>query len=219
MQTVALTAQVRKNLGKGAARALRHESLIPAVLYGRDLESVPLTVRPRDLAGAIGTASAENILIDLTVADGEAMQSHRAMIREIQVDPVKRDILHVDFLGISMDRQITVEVPVNLVGEPIGVSAATGGMLQQVLRTVEIACLPDRIPEALDLDVSSLTIGHSLHVSDLRAPEGVELLADPRLTIATVLAPKKVEEKPEAVVEGEEMAEEGAAAETEEQEA
>ena len=217
MHTVALTAQVRKDLGKGAARALRHQSLIPAVLYGRDLESVPLTVRPRDLAGAIGTASAENILIDLTVADGESVQSHRAMIREIQVDPVKRDILHVDFLGISMDRQITVEVPVNLVGEPVGVSAATGGMLQQVVRSVEIACLPDRIPDALDLDVSSLAMGHSLHVSDLRAPEGVELLADPRLTIATVLAPKKVEEKPpEAVVEGEEMAE--AAGETEEKE-
>jgi large subunit ribosomal protein L25 len=187
--------------------------LIPAVLYGRDLESVPLAVRPSDLARAIGTASAENILIDLAVADGESVQSHRAMIREIQVDPVKRDILHVDFLGISMDRQITVEVPVNLVGDPAGVGA--GGMLQQVLRSVEIACLPDRIPEALDLDVRSLTIGHSLHVSDLSAPEGVELLGDPGRTIATVLAPK-VEEKPEALAEGEEMAE--AAGETEEQE-
>jgi large subunit ribosomal protein L25 len=90
-------------------------------------------------------------------------------------------------------------------------------MLQQVVRSVEIACLPDRIPDALDLDVSSLGMGHSLHVSDLRVPEGVELLADPRLTIATVLAPKKVEEKPpEAVVEGEEVAE--AAGETEEKE-
>jgi large subunit ribosomal protein L25 len=216
MHTVALTAQVRKNLGKGAARALRHQSLIPAVLYGRGLESLPLAVRPSDIAGAIGTASAENILIDLTVADGESVQSHRAMIREIQVDPVRREILHVDFLGISMDRQITVEVPVNLVGEPVGVSAATGGMLQQVLRSVEIACLPDRIPESLDLDVTSLAIGHSLHVSDLSAPEGVELLADPGLTVATVLAPRKVEEKPEAVVEGEEMAE--AAEKTEEQE-
>jgi large subunit ribosomal protein L25 len=216
MHTVALTAQVRKNLGKGAARALRHQSLIPAVLYGRDLESLPLAVRPSDIAGAIGTASAENILIDLTVADGESVQSHRAMIREIQVDPVRREILHVDFLGISMDRQITVEVPVNLVGDPVGVSVAMGGMLQQVLRSVEIACLPDRIPESLDLDVTSLTIGHSLHVSDLSAPEGVELLADPGLTVATVLAPRKVEEKPEALVEGEEMAE--AAEETEEQE-
>jgi large subunit ribosomal protein L25 len=216
MDTVALTAQVRKSLGKGAARALRHQSLIPAVLYGRDLESLPLAVRPSDIAAAIGTASAENILIDLTVADGESVQSHRAMIREIQVDPVKREILHVDFLGISMDRQITVEVPVNLVGDPVGVSAAMGGMLQQVLRSVEITCLPDRIPESLDLDVTSLSIGHSLHVSDLSAPEGVELLADPGLTVATVLAPRKVEEKPEAIVEGEEMAE--AAEKTEEQE-
>jgi large subunit ribosomal protein L25 len=211
MHTVALTAQVRKNLGKTAARALRHQSLVPAVLYGRDLESVPLAVRPRDLAQALGTASAENILIDLAVEDGGSVQSHRAMIREIQVDPVKRNILHVDFLGISMDRQITVEVPVNLIGAPIGVSA--GGMLQQVLRSVEVACLPDRISDALVLDVSSLAMGHSLHVSDLSVPEGVQLLADPRLTIATVLAPKKLEEKPpEAVVEGEVTAEEAAAA-------
>jgi large subunit ribosomal protein L25 len=214
MHTVALSAQVRKTLGKGAARSLRGQSLVPAVLYGRDLESTLLTVSPGDLEKATSTASAENILIDLTITDGESTRNQRAMIREIQVDPVKRTILHVDFLGISMDRQITVEVPVNLVGDPVGVAA--GGMLQQVVRSVEISCLPDRIPDTLELDVSSLTMGHSLHVSDLRVPEGVELLSDPRLTIATVLAPKKVEEKPAAPAEGEELAE--AAPETEETE-
>lgn len=214
MHTVALTAQVRKTLGKGQARSLRRQFLVPAVLYGRDVESTLLSVSPRDLEKATSTASAENILIDLTITDGESMRNQRAMIREIQVDPVKRNILHVDFLGISMDRQITVEVPVNLVGDPVGVSA--GGMLQQVLRSVEISCLPDRIPDTLELDVSSLTMGHSLHVSDLRAPEGVELLSDPGLTIATVLAPKKMEEKPAAPAEGEEVAE--AAPEAEETE-
>lgn len=214
MHTVALTAQVRKTLGKGAARSLRRQSLIPAVLYGRDLESTLLSVSQGDLEKATSTASAENILIDLTITDGESRRNQRAMIRETQVDPVKRTILHVDFLGISMDRQITVEVPVNLFGDPVGVAA--GGMLQQVLRSVEISCLPDRIPDTLALDVSSLTMGHSLHVSELQIPEGVELLSDPQLTIATVLAPKKVEEKPAAPVEGEEVAE--AAPETEETE-
>ena len=214
MHTVALTAQVRKTLGKGAARSLRRQSLIPAVLYGPDLESTLLSVSQGDLEKATSTASAENILIDLTITDGESRRNQRAMIRETQVDPVKRTILHVDFLGISMDRQITVEVPVNLVGDPVGVAA--GGMLQQVLRSVEISCLPDRIPDTLALDVSSLTMGHSLHVSELQIPEGVELLSDPQLTIATVLAPKKVEEKPAAPVEGEEVAE--AAPETEETE-
>ena len=214
MHTVALTAQARKTLGKGAARSLRRQSLVPAVLYGRDVESTLLSVSPTDLETATSTASAENILIDLTITDGESMRNQRAMIREIQVDPVKRNILHVDFLGISMDRQITVEVPINLVGDPVGVSA--GGMLQQVLRSVEISCLPDRIPDTLELDVSSLAMGHSLHVSDLQAPEGVELLSDQRLTIATVLAPKKIEEKPAAPAEGEELAE--AAPETEETE-
>jgi large subunit ribosomal protein L25 len=214
MHTVALTAQARKTSGKGAARSLRRQSLVPAVLYGRALESTLLSVSPGDLEKATSTASAENILIDLTITDGESTRNQRAMIREIQVDPVKRNILHVDFLGISMDRKITVEVPINLVGDPVGVSA--GGMLQQVLRSVEISCLPDRIPDTLELDVSSLTMGHSLHVSDLRTPEGVELLSDPRLTLATVLAPKRVEEKPAAPAEGEELA--GAAPETEETE-
>jgi large subunit ribosomal protein L25 len=215
MHTVALTAQVRRTSGKGAARGLRSQSFVPAVLYGRDVESTLLSVSPGDLEKAISTASAENILIDLTIADGESRRNQRAMIREIQVDPVRRNILHVDFLGISMDRQITVEVPVNLVGDPVGVGAA-GGMLQQVLRSVEISCRPDRIPDTLELDVSSLSMGHSLHVSDLKVPEGVELLSDPRLTIATVLAPKKMEEKPAVPAEGEELAE--AAPETEETE-
>jgi len=214
MHTVALSAQARKTLGKGAARSLRRQSLIPAVLYGRGLESTLLSVSRGDVEKATSTASAENILIDLTITDGESRRNQRAMIRETQVDPVKRTILHVDFLGISMDRQITVEVPVNLVGDPVGVAA--GGMLQQVLRSVGISCLPDRIPDTLALDVSSLTMGHSLHVSDLQVPEGVELLSDPQLTIATVLAPKKMEEKPAAPAEGEEVAE--AAPETEETE-
>ncbi|HVO85273.1 MAG TPA: 50S ribosomal protein L25/general stress protein Ctc [Syntrophobacteria bacterium] len=214
MHTVALSAEVRKTLGKGAARSLRSQSLVPAVLYGRDIESTLLSVSPGDLEKATSTASAENILIDLTITDGQSTRNQRAMIREIQVDPVKRTILHVDFLGISMDRQITVEAPINLVGDPIGVAA--GGMLQQVVRSVEISCLPDRIPDTLELDVSSLTMGHSLHVSDLRVPDGVELLSDPRLTIATVLAPKRMEEKPAAPAEGEELAE--AAPETEETE-
>jgi large subunit ribosomal protein L25 len=214
MHTVALSAQVRRSLGKGAARSLRRQSLVPAVLYGHDLESTLLSVSPGDLEEATSTASAENILIDLTITDGESTRNQRAMIREIQVDPVRRTILHVDFLGISMDRQITVEVPINLVGDPVGV--AEGGMLQQVVRSVEVSCLPDRIPDTVKLDVSSLAMGHSLHVSDLPVPEGVELLSDPRLTIATVLAPKKVEEKPAAPAEGEELAE--AAPETEETE-
>jgi large subunit ribosomal protein L25 len=214
MHTVALSAQVRKSLGKGAARSLRRQSLVPAVLYGHDLESTLLSVSPGDLEEATSTASAENILIDLTITDGESTRNQRAMIREIQVDPVRRTILHVDFLGISMDRQITVEVPISLVGDPVGV--AEGGMLQQVVRSVEVSCLPDRIPDTVKLDVSSLAMGHSLHVSDLPVPEGVELLSDPRLTIATVLAPKKVEEKPAAPAEGEELAE--AAPETEETE-
>ncbi len=131
------------------------------------------------------------------------------MIKEIQVDPVKQTILHVDFYAISMDKKISLEVPITLTGTAVGVSE--GGILQQVRRTLEISCLPDRIPEALEIDVSNLAIGDSLHVSDLEIPEGIEVLAEERLTVVTVVPPTKVEEiEPEILEEeeGEEVEEE-----------
>ncbi len=209
MTTVAFNARSRKETGKGVARSLRRQALIPAVFYGPELDPVPLALRSRELARLISTAAGENILIDLNIEDGESTQSHRAMIKEIQVDPVKQTILHVDFYAISMDKKISLEVPITLTGTAVGVSE--GGILQQVRRTLEISCLPDRIPEALEIDVSNLAIGDSLHVSDLEIPEGIEVLAEERLTVVTVVPPTKVEEiEPEILEEeeGEEVEEE-----------
>jgi large subunit ribosomal protein L25 len=166
----------------------------------------------------IKTGAGENVIIDLAIETGESSLSHRAMLKEIQQDPVKQTILHVDLYEISMDKKIEVEVPITLTGTPKGVSE--GGILQQVTRTLEISCLPDNIPDAFELEVTELDIGDSLHVSDLRIPQDVEVLVEEELTIATVVPPTKVEEiEPEVPEEEEEREEvEGeAVAETEEE--
>jgi large subunit ribosomal protein L25 len=219
MTTVALAAQSRTETGKGVARSLRRQALIPAVFYGPEVDPVPLILQSRDLEKLITTGAGENILIDLNIEDGKSTHSHRAMIKEIQVDPVKQNILHVDLYAISMDKKISVEVPITLTGTAVGVSEE-GGILQQVSRTLEISCLPDRIPESFELEVTALAIGDSLHVSDLEIPEGVDVLAEDELAIASVVPPTKVEEiEPEVLEEeeeGEEVDEE-AEAETEEE--
>jgi len=207
MTTVALAAQSRTESGKGVARSLRRQALIPAVFYGPEVDPVPLILQSRDLEKLITTGAGENILIDLNIEDGKSTQSHRAMIKEIQVDPVKQYILHVDLYAISMDKKISVEVPITLTGTALGVSEE-GGILQQVSRTLEISCLPDRIPEAFELEVTALAIGDSLHVSDLEIPEGVDVLAEDELTIASVVPPTKVEEIEPEVLEEEEEGEE-----------
>lgn len=220
MTTVALAAQSRTETGKGVARSLRRQALIPAVFYGPEVDPIPLILQSRELEKLITTGAGENILIDLNIEDGKSTQSHRAMIKEIQVDPVKQNILHVDLYAISMDKKISVEVPITLTGTAVGVSDE-GGILQQVSRTLEVSCLPDRIPEAFELEVTALAIGDSLHVSDLEIPEGVDVLAEDELTVASVVPPTKVEEiEPEVLEEeeeGEEVEEEEEVAETKEE--
>ena len=218
MAHVALTAQPRKETGKGAARTLRRQALIPAVFYGPEVDPVHLSLNYRDLEKLIKTGAGENVIIDLAIETGESSLSHRAMLKEIQQDPVKQTILHVDLYEISMDKKIEVEVPITLTGTPKGVSE--GGILQQVTRTLEISCLPDNIPDAFELEVTELDIGDSLHVSDLRIPQDVEVLVEEELTIATVVPPTKVEEIEPEVPEEEEEREEVEAeevAETEEE--
>jgi large subunit ribosomal protein L25 len=219
MAHVALTAHSRKGTGKGAARTLRRQALIPAVFYGPEVDPVNLSLKYRDLEKLIKTGAGENVIIDLAIETGESTLSHRAMLKEIQMDPVKQTILHVDLYEISMDKKIEVEVPITLTGTAKGVSDE-GGILQQVSRTLEISCLPDNIPDSFELDVTDLNIGDSLHVSDLNIPQGIEVLVEGELTIATVVPPTKVEEIEPEVPEEEEEREEVEAeevAETEEE--
>ncbi len=214
MATVELKAKIRTEVGKGKARKLRAAGLIPAVLYGEGEESRPLVLSYKEFHPVIHTAARENVILDLKIEGAEGDEI-KAIIREIQYHPVRRDILNVDLQHISMTKQITVNVPIELVGEPIGVKTK-GGILETILREVEVECLPANIPDKIVVDVSNLDVGDSLQVSDLRI-EDARITSDAESTIVTVVAPTVVEEKP-VEVEAEEVEEkpEAEAAEKEE---
>ena len=200
----ALQGERRSGVGKGVARKLRQGGRIPAVYYGRGEDPIALIVGLKDLQEVIERAEGSNVIVDLKV-DGDGVADRKALIREIQRDPVGGHILHLDLQHISLTETIVVEVPIVLVGTPIGVKDG-GGILEYLLREVEVECLPTDIPSKLEIDVSALNIGDSLHVSDLVA-DRVEIKTEADRTIATVVPPTVLEEaKP---------AEEGAAAEPE----
>jgi large subunit ribosomal protein L25 len=186
-QTVSLAATLRDKTGKGAARQARFQKQVPAVIYGHGRDSQPLMIDALALEKALIGIEPESTLIDLTV-DGK---KSRTLIREIQRHPLRPDIIHVDFYEIKADEKVTLKVPVHLVGTPDGVRNA-GGVLDQVTREVEIEVLPEHIPDRVELDVSALKIGDSLHVSALSIPNAA-ILTGADLTIATVVPPRAEE--------------------------
>ncbi|MEX2155916.1 MAG: 50S ribosomal protein L25/general stress protein Ctc [Gemmatimonadales bacterium] len=197
-QTVSLAATPREKTGKGAARQARFARQVPAVIYGHGRPTQPLMVDALALEKALSGVEPASTLIELTV-DGKMS---RTLIREIQRHPIRPDIIHVDFYEIHAHEKITLEVPVHLVGSPDGVRNA-GGVLDQVLREVKIEVLPEHIPDRVELDVTNLKIGDSLHVRDLIIPNAV-ILNGPDLTIATVVPPRAEEvaaPAPEAATE------------------
>ena len=199
MATLSLKTERRSDVGKGFARRLRMAGRIPAVYYGRGEEPIALIVGLKELEEIIHTAEGSNVIVDLRV--GGASPERKALIREIQRDPVAGSILHLDLQHISLTERIVVEVPIVLLGTPTGVKDG-GGILEHLLREVEVECLPTDIPSKLEVDVSALNIGDSLHVSDLKA-ERVTIKTDMTRAIAAVVPPTILEEvKPaeEAVV-------------------
>jgi large subunit ribosomal protein L25 len=204
MATVNLSASVRTERGKGVARTLRREGQIPAVIYGSAREAQSLAINERDLDRLLQTIAAESTVIELAV-DG---RSTKTLIREIQRHPFKRQILHVDFQELVAGEKVTVSIAIVLVGIPEAVRLG-GGVMDQVMREVEIEVDPSNIPNHIDVDVSHLEMGHSLHVSDLNVPEGVTVLDDPETTICVIGVPRAIAETPAAGVEavGEEVAE------------
>jgi large subunit ribosomal protein L25 len=208
MAIVSLMSARRNDAGKGVARKLRAAGQVPGVFYGRGAPAIPLALSAKALEDALAGAEGGNVIVDLKVEGAEAAD-RKAIIRELQRDPVAGSIVHVDFLHISLTEMITVEVPVVLVGIPTGVKDG-GGILEHLLREVEVRCLPTEIPAHLDVDVSALGIGQSVHVSDLIADRAtIQTEAD--RTVATVVPPTVLEEvKPveEAVAEPELIAKE-----------
>lgn len=196
-----LNAKRRESRGKGAARALRRTGRVPAVLYGRELETVHLSVDAHEAEQLFHSISVDNTIVDLLV-EGEK-KPYQTLVREIQTHPWKADLLHIDFLRVQEGVAVVLEVPVNLKGIPVGVRLH-GGVLEQIVHELEVRCVPSKIPASFDLDVSGLDVNQSLHVADIALPEGVEILAAAEQTICAVAIPRIVEEAQlaEPVVEG-----------------
>ena len=183
MAVIQLNGSRRSKLGKGGARKARAAGEIPGVMYGHGEEPVPVAVNTREFSNLMRAHKGGNPIVNLKLDSGE----FTALVRDAQIDPVSQAILHLDFQHISLTETIEVEVPVHPVGLAIGVKDG-GGILEMIIRTVEVRCLPTAIPASFDLDVTALIIGASLHVRDIKA-EGVTILTDPETTILTIVAP------------------------------
>lgn len=192
MATASLTAKPRTETGKGVARKLRAAGEVPGVIYGHGREPQALTVNAREFDRLAERIRITSTVIELALGGKTA----RTLIRELQRDPIKRHVLHVDFQELVAGETVNVSVPLRFVGTPDGVKNS-GGILEEVIHQIHVECDPSNIPDHIDVDVSALTIGHSLHVSDLKLPEGVEVTDEPEQTVAVVSAPKtEVEETP-----------------------
>jgi large subunit ribosomal protein L25 len=209
MERPVLTAEIREEIGKGGARKLRAKGLIPAIFYGPRSKTIPLVIDAKELGKTLQTEAGENVLIDLDIHKGDRSERKVVMVKDVQIDPLQRTTLHTDFYEVAMDEMVTVEVPIHLVGRPEGTKM--GGILDQIRRVIQIQCLPGDIPKRIDVDVSPLKIGDSIHVQDIKVEKG-KILSDANFTVATVVPPaveeKVVEEVVAEAAEGAEVKEE-----------
>ncbi|MFZ5806789.1 MAG: 50S ribosomal protein L25 [Verrucomicrobiota bacterium] len=186
---VKLKVAERSNLGRTAVKRTRTAGLVPAVLYGRG-QAQTLEVNRVELAQMLNSSTSENILVDLEVGEGK---KRMAILQDIQKDPLKDTVLHVDFHEIDESMKLHVEVPVLEVGEPVGVKTG-GGILDHVLRTLRVECLPKDLPSSIQVDVSALNIGQAIHVGEIALPTGVTVMNAKDLAVFIVHAPKTEEE-------------------------
>jgi len=208
-----LNATVRKTTGNSPARQLRMAGHVPAVLYGPQTESVLLSVNIKEFEQILKRGNIGSLILNLVIQNGEKI-TKPAMIKELQSHPVSGNFLHIDFYEIDMQRKINVMIPVVTKGVCKGVEL--GGLLQIIRREVEVLCMPGDIPESIEIDITDLDVGDSVHVEEIPLGENVELSADVNFTILTVVSPKVEaveEEEEEEGLEGEEEAAEGEAAE------
>ncbi len=203
-QTVTLNALVRERAGKGAARAVRREGRVPAVIYGDKKDPQTISMDSRELMKQVQTGRFLSTLVDIDVGGSKV----RTIPRDVQFDPVRDFVVHVDFLRLGKGARIAVEVAINFLGDEDSPGLKRGGVLNVVRYTVEIMCPADAIPESFDMDISELDIGDGLHATDLILPEGMTFtITDRDFTIATISAPSGGAEDEEEAVEGEEGAE------------
>ena len=205
MKKPKLKVELRDKVGKEINKKFRREGVVPGVLYSpHDKENLLFKVKKIDLSKIL-SAKAHG-LIDLEINDGETKVSRLAIIKDVQYNWLKKQVVHVDFYGVTLKEKLTLEVDIELLGEPIGIK--DGGILQVELRKVEIECLPSHMPDSFKVDVSSLEVGDHISVGDIEVSEGVKMLTELDRIVAAVVHPTKIEEVEEEEEEVEEEVEE-----------
>jgi large subunit ribosomal protein L25 len=192
MERKELNVELRTRTGKGISRQLRRCGLIPGIVYGKGMEAVPVAVNAREMAEAISGEGGHNNLI--TLKGGATLDGNVVIMAEVDRDPLKGRLRHVDLHKISLTDRIKVEVPINIVGTALGVK--NGGLLDFAMHSVEIECLPTEIPEHIDVDVTNVGINQAIHVGELKLPAGVKVLEDAKASVVSVLGKAKEEAAP-----------------------
>jgi large subunit ribosomal protein L25 len=203
MMNIVVKSEKRQGLGSNAARRLRAQGFVPAVLYGESMDSRTLVLSKKDIVQILRLETGENTIFKVAV-DAE---QYDAMIKDLQIDPATDELLHADLIRISMDKPVRVTVPIVHRGEPIGVKTE-GGFIDFVTREVEVECLPRDIPESIGIDIGELHVNQSLKVENMAIPAGVKVITEPGTVLVLVSMPHKEEEFPGEKPEGEVVAEE-----------
>lgn len=201
MADIALDANVREGRSKSSLKHIRGGGEVPGVVYGKNMGSMAISVDAKELKKILGSVSGRNTLINMTVNGGK----QTVMVKSLQMDPLHRDIRHVDFQQVSADTKIRTIIPIKLKGTPKGL--ALGGIIQHDLRSAEIECLPSQIPDAIEVDITELEIADALSVEDLNLPVGVKILDHPHTNVVGVVLNKAPEPAGQPEVEPEPMAE------------
>ena len=203
MGDILLKAQVREKTGKEVSRKMRAQGLIPAILYGPSTPPIPLVVNPIAVLKVLEKEQSASSFLDLEITDGKTSQVKKALIKDVDFHPATDQLMHVDFYEITVGKELTLEVPIVIVGKAKGVEK--GGVLEQNLRELTISCLPKLVPSHIEIDVANLDIGDSIHVADISVAEGIKIENDPQVPVITLVAPE--EEEVKAEVEEEEVEE------------
>ena len=190
---VKLKAQKRTAIGRNSVKKIKEQGLVPGTIYGSQAQPLNLQVDGRDLSNVLAHASSEHVLVELEIADGDQSTNRLALIQEVQHHPLKRQLLHVDFHAVSATEKIISEVPIEAIGEALGVRTF-GGLLEYSLRSLEVECFPQDLPDIIRVDVTNLNIGEAFHVRDIKLPDGVEAITDGDLTAISVVASRVGEE-------------------------
>jgi large subunit ribosomal protein L25 len=217
MAMLELAADRRLGTGKEQNRKRLFQGKVPGIIYGKGIETRPLEFERRDLEKFLSTARRGTVVVKMSVADGAGSKESFAVLKDVQTDPVTDRVIHVDFYEVALGQKFRIEVPLKLRGKAAGIEL--GGVLEQVVRSLEVECTPDSVPEFLEANVSHLGIGQSLHLGDIAFPAGVQPIEkDMKMTIASVHTPKVEEVVTAAPEEGAEVAEGASVAEPAEKE-